>query len=184
MCAMCITIQAQNLVSFKLQPNGTFITEDGKDFVIVEFSDKTASELYDMVKQNVIETYKNPKHVMTENEPTSIKIRALSEPIFSGLKLIGGVTIYRAYYNLVFHFKDGRIKVDAPIIESNLDVDGPNPISQRFDKYVDDWFDKDGQPKKKKADKIAAVEFILLSPVNILIGNYKSKKQKEEEEKW
>ena len=55
------TINAQaQYVNFKLQKNGSFLSEEGKTFVVVQHNGKPASELYSMVKSNVIELYNNP----------------------------------------------------------------------------------------------------------------------------
>ena len=180
----CVSVTAQNNVEFHLQADGTFVGNDGKDFKIVEYEGKSAIELYNMIKQNIIELYKDPKKVMTENEPTSIKVRALSEPIYSGMALIGGLVTYRAYYDLVFHFKEGRIKVDAPLIEQRLDNSDSfsvNAPSKTFVGYIDDWFDKKGKPKKNKEEKIARVENILLAPINIILESSKSQTANENE---
>ena len=173
---------AQNIVNFKLTPEGTFVGEEGQSYKILEFNGSSAEDLYSMIKTNIMKFYKSPKDVLSENEPISLSIRALSDEIYSGYKLAGGFISYRAFYNLIFHFKDGRIKVDAPIIDQRLDVQATGAaIGKTFKGYVDDWFDKKGHPKAKNIDDVNKVENIFNSIINSLInGNTLNK----DEEDW
>ena len=184
MLFMAASLSAQDLVNFKLQPDGTFKAEDGKSFVVIEYDGKNQQELYNMVKANVLTLYDNPQEVLNEIEPTNITIRGISDVLWSGIKLIGGIQEYRAKYNYVFHFKDGRIKVDAPLIDSQLVVSGMGvTFSKTFVSFIDDWFDKKGGIKKKKEKDVSSVESIFNIPINYLLGNMKEN-IKEEEEDW
>ena len=58
---------SQKEVEFFLQSNGSFLTADSSDYVIVPFERKTASELYSMVKSNAMSLYRDPKEVMSED---------------------------------------------------------------------------------------------------------------------
>lgn len=52
---LCLTsASAQDLVQFKLTRSGSFVDIDNKGFVVVPFAGKTASELYNMVKNNIL----------------------------------------------------------------------------------------------------------------------------------
>ena len=177
---MCIAQE----VNFSLTKYGKFVsTEDGKDYVVLPYEGKTAQELYSMVKSNVLTFYNSPKDVMSENEPASLTIRARTGKLQTTYRMMGGVTDYYAYYNLSFHFKDGRIKVDAPYVDPQLIVKSMgNAVPKSFSSYVDDWFDKQGNPKENKKDKIQKVERIILSPVLYLLGYTKDGNQKEEED--
>lgn len=178
---LCVSINSQTIVKFNLKPNGTFLADDEKSFVVVEFNGKTAQELYSMVKSNVMTLYNSPKTVMSENEPNSLSIRALSGVIHETYKLGGGFVSYKAYYNLVFHFKDGRIKVDAPVIDGNLNVNATGvPIPKTFVSLVDDWFDKKGNVKNKSEKNKKKIEATFNYPINYLLGNYKDNNQSEE----
>ena len=59
---------SQKEVEFFLQSNGSFLTADSSDYVIVPFEGKTASELYSMVKSNAMSLYRDPKEVMSEDD--------------------------------------------------------------------------------------------------------------------
>lgn len=179
---LCVSINSQTIVKFNLKPNGTFLADDEKSFVVVEYNGKTAQELYSMVKSNVMTLYNSPKTVMSENEPISLSIRALSGVIHETYKLGGGFVSYKAHYNLVFHFKDGRIKVDAPVIDRNLDVDATGvPVPKTFVGLVDDWFDKKGNVKNKSEKNKNKIEATFNYPINYLLGNYKDNNQSDED---
>ena len=182
--SFALQAQAQELVQFKLQKGGTFLAEDGKSYIVVEYEGKSAQELYTMVKSNVLTLYKSPKNVMSENEPVDITIRALSSELASSYKIGQGFVSYRAYYNYVFHFKDGRIKVDAPVIDSRMHVDATGTaLPKTFADFVKGWFEKSGEVKKKKASDVQKIEAIFNLSINYLLGNIKSE-SKTEEDDW
>ncbi len=182
-CVAFATFCNAQKTDFHLTSNGTFEAEEGKNYVIVEFEGKTAQELYTMVKGNILKLYKNPKNVMSENEPSSITIRAITHTLHSNYG-IGGFQNYSSYYNLCFHFKDGRIKVDAPIADSKLVVDASGtPIPKTFVGLVGDWFAKDGSRKPKKENNIQKIEFAFVYPINYLLGYYKEDPS-ETDEDW
>ena len=83
---------------------------------------------------------------------------------------------------MVFQFKDGRIRVDAPLVDRQLDVTATAvPVPKTFVSLVDDWFDKNGSVKKKKQEKVSKVETIFNYPINYLLGNMSQKPSNEEE---
>ena len=49
---VCAGAQAQDLVEFKLQPDGSFLAPNGENYVVLEYDGKTASELYSLVKSS------------------------------------------------------------------------------------------------------------------------------------
>lgn len=182
MISFCMVMNAQNAVHFRLKADGTFLSEDNKDFVILEYKGKSAEELYALVKANVLKTYKSPKDVLSENQPTNLNVRALSEEFYSGYRLPGGFVSYSIFYNLVFHFKEGRIKVDAPLLDQYLNIEATAlPGSKTFKSYVDDWFDKKGEPKAKKIKDIELIENLFNSLINNLLDE---KTNNESEENW
>ncbi len=177
-----IVMNAQSVIHFKLKADGTFLTEDNKNFIILEYKGKSAEELYSFVKANVLKIYKSPKNVLSENQPVNLNIRALSEEFYSGYRLPGGFVSYSVFYNLVFHFKEGRIKVDAPLLDQYLNIEATAlPGSKTFKSYIDNWFDKKGEPKSKKIKDIEKMENLFNSLVNKLL---EEKSDKGSEEDW
>ena len=178
-----IGLYAQVMVNFSLRPDGTFTTEDGNNFVVVEFEGKTAQELFNMVKANVLTLYNSPQEVLNEIESKNITVRAMSDVLHSAYKLGSAFTEYRAMYTLVFQFKDGKIRVSAPEVDSKLVVKASAvPISKSFVSLIDDWFDKKGVVKKKKQEKVSKIEAQFNYPINYLLGNFKTQPNTETEE--
>lgn len=166
-------INAQSVVNFSLKPDGTFSTTDDKSYAVVEFDGKTTQELYNMVKANVMTLYNSPQNVLNEIEPTNITIRAMSDVLLSTYKLGSTFTEYRAMYTLVFQFKDGKIRINAPEVDRKLEVSASAvPISKTFVSLIDDWFDKQGVVKKNKQDKVSRIEAQFNYPINYLLGNF------------
>ncbi len=179
-----IGIYAQNVVNFSLKPDGTFVSEDGNSYVVVKFEGKTAQDLYNTVKANVLTLYNSPQNVLNEIEPTNITIRAMSDVLHSTYKLGSAFTEYKAMYTLVFQFKDGKIRVNAPEIDRNLKVNATAvPLPKTFISLIDDWFDKKGVVKKNKQDKVSKIEALFNYPINYLLGNF-SKQSSNEAEDW
>jgi len=120
---------SQEKVSFRLQQDGTFLTDkNGEKYEVVSFEGVPCDKLYITIKNNINSLFKKPKEVMSEVENTSISIRAYSDAITCDKLPLCPVSVYSGYYNLMFHFKDGKIKVDAPIIDETVyeGLDGRN----------------------------------------------------------
>lgn len=177
-----IGLNAQNFVKFSLLSDGTFSTKDKKTFIVVEYEGKTAQELYNMIKANVLTSYNNPQNVLNEIEPTNITIRAVSNVLYSTYGFGSGFTEYAAKYTLVFQFKDGKIRVNAPEIDTDLIVNASGaPIPKTFISLIDGWFDKNGGVKKRKQENVSNIEFQFNYIINYLLGNFKKREQPEEE---
>ena len=105
-----------NEVWFKIQKEGCFATEDGNDYIIYHQEGKTAKELYDMVCVNANRIYNMPQRVMSTVEGKSVSIRAYSNTCMYNYFM--GKFFYEVCYNLLFEFKDGKIKILSPVISS------------------------------------------------------------------
>jgi hypothetical protein len=183
---MCLGIQAQEKkVEFKLQPTGAFLTEDGKDFAVIEFEGKSASELYSMVRANVMTLYNSPKEVMSETSGELITIFAYEKNLWT-VKSMGATGIYGGNYKLIFKFKDGKIRIDAPSIsEEMLMTDGAFTktigIPERV--FLSSCAKKVCKSKSKKDNqKKTYLEDVVNKPINHLLGFSQSQKQKEDED--
>lgn len=151
-----MTVIAQDLVHFTLTENGTYQTEDGKDFIIVPFEGKTAHQIYQELATNVGATYNEPSKVMSAVEDASIKIRAYSDFLWFN-KVLGIPHGWEGYYQLEFRIKDGRVRVSAPIVE-DIAMDTQPYKKCSYGSRVKKWF-KNGVVKeddKVKYDEIVA----------------------------
>jgi len=149
MLVLPIMAMAQDLASFVLMPDGTYQTEDGKDFIVVPYEGKTAHQIYQELATNVGSTYNDPSKVMSGVEDASIKIRAFSDDLIR-MKLLGLEQSLGGYYQLEFRIKDGRVRVSAPAIEETMWIDGPT--NRKFSGEVKKYFKKGELKSGKQQD--------------------------------
>lgn len=181
-CISCNSF-AQEIVEFVFQPTGQFLTSDGKEYVVIPFEEKSASELYAMVKNNVMSYYNSPKEVISEGENV-ITIYALEKNMWL-VKSMGAKAIYGGNYKLVFRFKDGRVRVDAPSIDEKLSMtDGlfTNTIGIPDNVYLSKAAKKAcSEPKKENKQR---VEEVVNEPINYLLGISKKTKEDTTDDDW
>lgn len=177
--AVSCYLYAQNSVRFVLQPTGVFLSEDKQEYVVAEFAGKSASELFSMVKSNAMSLYNDPDKVMSENDGNMISIYAYREDMCV-VSSLGAKGIYGGHYKLVFRFKDGKIKVDAPSIDDELPMNGGSftgTIGIPSSVFLPDYAKKvcKGSSKKNR-EKKEYLEDVVNNPINYLLGFSKSKK--------
>lgn len=165
-------------VEFKLQKNGSFLTEEGKDYEIIQYEGLSAHEIYQKLCTNAGGVYNNPSKVMSNVEDVSIKIRALS----TGLVKAKMGMDKGAYYQFQIKIKDGRVRVEAPMIEERLNGATYNDKYIWWHKFPEKWL-KDDKSKEKHKIKILWVEIGLNSVINEVLG-YSLKKDNKEEDNW
>ncbi len=178
---------AQDIVQFIIQPTGKFLTSDGKDYVVVPFEGKTASDLFYMVKGNAMSFYNNPKEVISESGESVITIYAFDKNICT-VKSLGATGVYGGGYHIVFKFKDGKIRVDAPSINEKLEMSGgafTKTIGIPDCVYISDYAKKVCKGNSKKdLEKKSDLENVVNIPINHLLGFSKSPQAKKDDEDW
>lgn len=108
---------------FKLCANATFSTPDYlHDYIVRQYDGVSASQLYENVFLCANKSYATPKTSVNGIENKMVQIEGYKE----------GITRHGKYkvsmnYRLQFEFKDGKVKVDAPVIisiwEGNYKID-------------------------------------------------------------
>ncbi|MBO7294240.1 MAG: DUF4468 domain-containing protein [Bacteroidaceae bacterium] len=148
-CLSCGNLLAQdklNIPKFELQENGLFLS-GGKPYIVIEMPGQTKAELYKQILVNVSYCYKSPNDVISSIENEVISINGY-EDTFWGMKTLGQWIYLDAKYVIKIHFKDGKVRVDSPIVSDigpyNNDFEG----RIKFDKV----FKKDGSinPKRQR----------------------------------
>ena len=181
-CISC-NLFAQDLVQFVFQPNGQFLTQDGKEYVVIPFEEKSASDLYTMVKNNAMSYYNSPKEVMSEGENV-ITIYALEKNMWL-VKSMGAKAIYGGHYKLVFRFKDGRVRIDAPSIDEKLPMSEgmfTNTIGIPNNVYLSSAAKKAcNDPKKENKSRVGEV---VNEPINYLLGLLKKNNEDTTDDDW
>lgn len=173
-------MQAQDKgADFKLQKDGTFLTETGENYIIVNYDSLTAHEIYQKLCTNAGSVYNNPDRVMSNVEDTSIKIRAISTRLVKGFG-----KVYRdAYYQFQIKIKDGRVRVEAPTIEDELLPISYNDMANWWHKYPEKWMKNEKSREKHKLD-IFYVELNINAVIDGVLGYSPLKKDSKEEDNW
>jgi hypothetical protein len=177
-CLFSISSFADNKCNFILNTNGTYTTVDGKDYVIIKEDSMKAKTLYNKVKANITKMFKNPNLVMSSTEPTIIKVRYVDNLAYVGSKSIMsslmGDDHYNGYVNLVFEFKDGAMKISAPVVEDELwntpVLENQSTTNMYFSDAVKKYFKKGKRTtNKKKLARLNTMEYAVNSTINQLI---------------
>lgn len=104
-----IGVKAQ---TFKLTPNGFMSASDpSKDYVVFEFKDKKATDLYKSSLLYFNSYYVSPKDVISTVDGESITINGYSE---KAVRQNGTATPFDLNYTITFMFKDGKIRINSP----------------------------------------------------------------------
>lgn len=104
-----------NAQYFKLTKDG-FISNDGKDFVIIPVEGKTQSDLFNRANVFIHSNYVNPDKVLSVIENEMININAVHDGAIV-LKAVTGVKIDADInFNMVIKFKDAKIRIESPNI--------------------------------------------------------------------
>ena len=98
--------------SFVLTPQNLVNSEDNsKNYVVIEFPEKTQAQLFKAAKLYFNTIYNNPKFVSSEVDNEQIVLNATSP---SSAKLRAGIN-FDINYNAVVSFKDGKVKIELSI---------------------------------------------------------------------
>lgn len=111
-----------------MQPDASFLTEEGKDFVVIQQEGKSAQELYNQVLQAVTLQYNSAKDVISKVENSVISVNGIANNVSILSAMFGVKVFFSIQYVIQFQFKDGRIRVDAPRI-ARLFTDSSADIS-------------------------------------------------------
>lgn len=117
----------------KMQPDGTYLTDNKQSFYVVNFPGKTAAQLFSDVAVNISKVYSSPEKVTEKIEGRSIIINGYQGEISRLDRHIGYVDLK---YRIEIQFKEGRIRMNVPRIllfhvvdESLNEVDNYGPES-------------------------------------------------------
>lgn len=106
----CGIAQAQ----FEIVPGG-FINKENpsQNYVVFNFDDQKASDLYAKVISSITSKYISPDDVTSNIPNEMINLRGVYKDICQ-VKVLGKKFTYTLECNLIFRFKDNRIRVDTP----------------------------------------------------------------------
>ncbi|MDO4803102.1 MAG: hypothetical protein Q4A15_13125 [Prevotellaceae bacterium] len=98
---------------FKCQGKSfTMLTEDGKDFVVIDKPNKTAKELYIQTLSGVSSVFNSPKDVVSKIDDQEIAIFGMVDVGKGGFG-----QAMTAHVRFTFQFKDNKVRVSAPEVQ-------------------------------------------------------------------
>lgn len=101
---------------FELTPSGmkSLIEPEGADYLVLNFPDKSQSELFDAAHDYVVSSFNSAKDVMSESEPNVLSLKAAMP-----FKLSNGFVKYDAILNYKYNilFKEGRVRVEFHLLD-------------------------------------------------------------------
>jgi len=108
-----------SVVSFGQEKEFSFTKEKGfTEYVVIDKSCQTDSELYQKALGWINETYKNPeKVILAKNDNSYIRIEGMDSNI-SWMKVMGMTTYCSTKYEIEFYFKDGKVKFDITSVST------------------------------------------------------------------
>ena len=111
-------LSAQNS-SFRLQPDGTFLTIDNAKYIVKEFPNTSREELFNKLLVNISSLFISPQDVISSvpNEMISINAYADDIPFLTVPSAMGKVSFAPGtHYVIKIYVKDNKVRIDAPII--------------------------------------------------------------------
>lgn len=103
--------------NFQLQADGTFGKAGETDYYVAEFVGKTAHQLYMDVLEHISTIYSNPDYVTTKVADRSIVVNGYSKEAAFFYDKGANLTGVNYNYRIELLFKDGKIRVNAPVIK-------------------------------------------------------------------
>lgn len=137
-------------VDFQLQADGTFKNnEEPKDYTVIEYEGKSREDLYSEILIGVTRLYNSPKDVISKVENEIISVNGISTNCVTLKGMMGVRVNFSIQYVIQFQFKEGKIRVDAPVISRLFTDDTPDikPFSGWL--KVQNVFKK-GKPNKQE----------------------------------
>lgn len=99
--------------------DATFKTYSDKDYIVYDVEGYTQKELYNAMLLGLSKLFNNPDKVLTKVENELITVNTVSE-----YYLLDDSNRYALSYTVRFYFKDGKIRVDKPIVNSIITKTG------------------------------------------------------------
>ena len=169
-----------NAQKFELTINGLVDSQNpDNDYIVIPFEGKTQKEIYDLALSAVGKSFISPKERVSNVEYSQININGII-PNVTYISRLGLKLYFDLYYNLIFEFKDGRMKINGLDINKIVRVDpvgaeqficlSQNQIRNGLvydDKFI---FYKNGRlcSKKYKEHVETAVNELVFSFVNLM----------------
>lgn len=177
-----------NAQKFELTSKGFVDLENHeKDYIVFKFNGKKQKEIYNLALEAISKYSTSPKDKLTKEEPTRLILNGII-PNVTYISRLGIKLYFDMYYNMIFEFKDGKMKVNGLDSIKIVRDDKLNDVQYVFltqsqmksgqviaDKYI---FDKYGKVNNQKYK-----DHVELS-VNDLVSSIVSLMKKETSSDW
>lgn len=142
--------EAQYVSNFKINYEGNFTTQDGKDYDVAVIEGKDATELFDLVRKNVALAFRSPKDVESNVDDKIISIYGYA-PKCTYMAVPGWKYYLSFHFTLKFQFKNEKIRIEAPGL---YEMEGS--AWSTLQKTFKGWhiFSKDGVLSEKKNNRL------------------------------
>lgn len=147
---------AQYSSNLKMNVDGNFTTQDGKDYDVAVFEGKNSIELFDKVKKNVALIYRSPKDIESNVDDKIISIYAYAS---NCVRFNWGISpfILSFHYSLKFQFKDDKIRIEVPILS---EMEGAYYYTSLHELFIAaSIFKKNGSLSEKPKKRQVVIDF-------------------------
>ena len=144
---------AQYKSNLKMNFDGNFTTQDGKDYDVAVFEGKDATELFNMVRKRVALAFRSPKDVESNVNDMIISIYGYA-PQCTYMAVPGWKYYLSFHYSLKFQFKDEKVRIEVPRL---YEMEGS--AWSTLEKTFRGWriFNKNGELSKKEKDRMLVI---------------------------
>jgi hypothetical protein len=155
--------------TFQLTPNG-FVDSSNieKKFIVKNFNGESQEQLFKKALMSIGKNFVSPKDVISKVEYSQITVNCILKNV-TARHPFGMNLPFDMNFNIVFEFKDGRMKINAPTI-INIYQQGPSDVNLYLNKksrgfltsepYIFDNEGKISEKKHKKSIENATNSFI------------------------
>lgn len=154
----CLT--SLSYAQFSLTKDGLInSTDSSMNYIVFSFNGMSQSDLYKSTLIYFHSVFVSPKDVISAIENETININAISKNDIYFANILGSKVKLTMNYSLMIRFKDGKIRIDIPVINSII-----NEQSQKIEHlylykpFCINIFSKNGEVKNEVA-KISIEKF-------------------------
>ena len=163
--SVCLTLMSMSLFAqqetFVLRSDGTFVNRvNNKSYILLKCSGISQEDLY----YNFLITLQN-KCVVSEGQYAVVPNKSINifryESKYNVSSGFWGATFNGyLYYKLMFQFRDGQVRIEAPIVDH---LGNPYTKTESYWQFQDvlkfvGLFEKDGSVKEKRREQVEKLE--------------------------
>lgn len=172
-----------NAQTFELTPLGFVDSKNAQnDYIVVPFEGKSQTEIFNLALTAIGKTFVSPDDRISKVKYNQININGVFQDI-TFINRVGLKLYFDMYYNIIFEFKDGKMRINGPII-NDIRRQAPDGVQHicltKADKGWGDkvLFNNDGKINEKKHKEN------IEDTVNTFVNKIISEMNKTKESDW